>query len=298
MNYHTPVLLKESIDGLSIKPDGRYVDLTYGGGGHSREILKKLKNGKLIAFDQDQDALPNRIEDNRLLLLNHNFRYLKNFLSYYGELPVDGILADLGVSSYQIDCPERGFSTRNGKYLDMRMNKEKELTAQVVVNQYPADKLSSIFSTYGEIKNARRLTEAIVKERNIRLIETIDHFKKAIIKCAPKEKENKYFARVFQALRIEVNQELASLKDMLNQTIQVLKPGGRIVVISYHSLEDRLVKNFFRSGNFEGVIEKNFFGKALVDLRVISKKPITPSKNEIINNPRARSAKMRIAEKI
>ncbi len=298
MSYHTPVLLNESIDGLSIKPDGHYVDLTYGGGGHSREILNKLKNGKLIAFDQDQDALPNRIEDNRLLLLNHNFRYLKNFLSYYDELPVDGILADLGVSSYQIDCPERGFSTRNGKYLDMRMNKEKELTAQVVVNQYPADKLSSIFSTYGEIKNAKRLTEAIVKERNCRLIETIDHFKKAIIKCAPKEKENKYFARVFQALRIEVNQELASLKDMLSQTIQVLRPGGRIVVISYHSLEDRLVKNFFRSGNFEGVIEKDFFGKALVDLRVINKKPIIPSEHEILDNPRARSAKMRIAEKI
>ena len=178
------------------------------------------------------------------------------------------------------------------------MNKEKELTAQVVVNQYPADKLSRIFSTYGEIKNAKALTGVIVKERNSRLIETINHFKEVIIKCAPKEKENKYLARVFQALRIEVNQELASLKEMLSQTIQVLKPGGRIVIISYHSLEDRLVKNFFRSGNFEGVIEKDFFGKAMVDLRVISKKPIIPSKNEIIDNPRARSAKMRIAEKI
>jgi len=298
MNYHTPVLLKESIDGLSIKPDGRYVDLTYGGGGHAREILKKLTNGKLIAFDQDQDAFPNRIDDDRLLLLNHNFRYLKNFLLYYGELPVDGILADLGVSSYQIDNPERGFSTRNGKYLDMRMNKEKELTAQDIVNQYPEDRLSRIFSTYGEIKNANVLTKVIAKERNSRLIATIDHFKKAIIKCAPKEKENKYLAQVFQALRIEVNQELASLKEMLSQTIQVLKPGGRIVVISYHSLEDRLVKNFFRSGNFEGIIEKDFFGKAMVDLRVISKKPTIPSENEIVNNPRARSAKMRIAEKI
>ncbi|MCK5839304.1 MAG: 16S rRNA (cytosine(1402)-N(4))-methyltransferase RsmH [Bacteroidales bacterium] len=298
MNYHTPVLLKESIDGLSIKPEGRYVDLTYGGGGHAREILKKLTTGKLIAFDQDQDAVPNRIDDDRLLLLNHNFRYLKNFLLYYGELPVDGILADLGVSSFQIDNPERGFSTRNGKILDMRMNKEKELSARDIVNQYPENSLSRIFSTYGEIKNANVLTKVIVKERNSMLIETIDHFKKTIIKCAPREKENKYLAQVFQALRIEVNQELASLKEMLSQTIQVLKPGGRIVVISYHSLEDRLVKNFFRSGNFEGVIEKDFFGKALVDLRAISKKPIIPSENEITNNPRARSAKMRIAEKI
>lgn len=296
--YHNPVLLNESIKALSIKPDGIYADLTFGGGGHSREILRNLKNGKLIGFDQDEDAIANAINDERFILINQNFRYMSNFLKINNAYPVDGIFADLGVSSHQIDVPERGFSSRFDSELDSRMNRNKEKNAKKVINTYSREKLVKIFSEYGEIQNSKKLAFAITEKRKEQTITTTKELINAIRPCIIREKENKYLAQVFQAIRIEVNDELQALKDMLKQTSKALKPGGRLVIISYHSLEDRIVKNFFKSGNFEGKIEKDFYGNPLVDFKIINKKPIVPSEEEIKNNSRAKSAKLRIAEKL
>lgn len=296
--YHDPVLLKESIEGLNIKGEGIYIDATYGGGGHSREILKHIDKGSLIAFDQDQDALVNEAEDDRLILINQNFRYMKNFLKLYKAVPVNGILADLGVSSYQIDNPERGFSLRFEGALDLRMNQKKGLSAKQVVNEYPLVKLKEIFWNYGELQNGSKVAFEIDKARNKTEITTTKQLQEATIKCAPKGLENKFYAKLFQALRIEVNDELGSLKDLLHQSVDLLDKGGRLVVISYHSLEDRLVKNFMKSGNFEGNIEKDFYGNPLVQFKLITKKPVIPTDDEIKRNNRARSAKLRIAEKI
>lgn len=298
MLYHEPVLLNESIEGLAIHPDGIYVDATYGGGGHARKIIEKLQNGKLIAFDQDADAMKNQIDDPRLLLLNHNFRYMKRFLRYYQVGPVDGILADLGVSSHQLDQPERGFSTRSDHTLDLRMDRKKELTALHILNEYPQERLRKIFSIYGEVPNAARLAGLIVRSRAAQPVIHSRQFQEIIAECVPGGSENRYLAQVYQALRIEVNQELEALQELLQQSLTVMKPGGRLAVISYHSLEDRIVKNFIRTGNIEGHLEKDFFGKAASPFRVISKKPITPGAEELRNNPRSRSAKLRIAEKI
>ena len=295
--YHEPVMLKECIEGLNIKDDGIYVDVTYGGGGHSKEILKNFQGGSLIAFDQDQDALKNKLEDERLVLINHNFRYMRNFLKLYKAFPVDGILADLGVSSHQFDVAERGFSVRFEGKLDLRMNQEKGITAAHVVNEYSTSALRDIFFQYGDLKNAHKISQLIDTFRSNNSIETTDHLKESLKSCAPRHQENKFYARVFQALRIEVNDELEALKDFLKQTTEMLKPGGRLVVISYHSLEDRLVKNFIRSGNFEGKIEKDFYGNAENAFEIITRKPLVPKEAEIEKNSRARSAKLRIAQK-
>jgi len=298
MVYHEPVLLNESIEGLAIHPDGIYVDATYGGGGHARKIIEKLQNGKLIAFDQDVDAMKNQIDDPRLLLLNHNFRYMKRFLRYYQLLPVDGILADLGVSSHQLDQQERGFSTRFDGPLDLRMDQKKELTAQRVLNEYPEDRLRRIFSMYGEVPNAARLAGLIVRSRTTCAITHSKQFQQIIAECIPGGNRNRYLAQVYQALRIEVNQELESLREFLQQSLAVLKSGGRLAVITYHSLEDRIVKNFIRTGNAEGELAKDFFGKTSAPFLLINKKPVTPGTEELTDNPRSRSAKLRIAEKI
>lgn len=293
--YHQPVLLKQSIEGLAIKPDGIYADLTFGGGGHSDAIMGKLgKTGRLIAFDQDEDALANTINDERFLLINQNFKYFRNFLRMYKALPLDGILADLGVSSHQIDTPERGFATRFDGPLDLRMDRNATFTAAQLVNTYSEEKLRDVFARYGEIENARQLATVIIQTRPH---DTIDNFKAAIVKCIPRKTENKYLAMVFQALRIEVNDEMNVLQAMLKQSADVLKPGGRLVVIAYHSLEDRLVKNFMKAGNFEGVQEKDFFGNVNSPFRAITKKPVVPESEEIVSNPRSRSAKLRIAER-
>lgn len=295
MVYHEPVLLSESIEGLAIHPDGNYVDVTYGGGGHARKILELLRNGKLIAFDQDVDAMNNRIDDHRLLLLNHNFRYLKQFLRYYQMLPADGILADLGMSSHQLDRPDRGFSTRFGDALDLRMDRKKSLTALRIVNEYPEERLRVILKDYGEVSNAYRLAGLIVRGRSSEPIADGKQFQQIIARCVPKGGENKYLAKVYQALRIEVNQELEALREFLRQSVDVLRPGGRLVVITYHSLEDRIVKNFMRTGNTEGEQVKDFFGKTRAPFRMITRKPIVPGPEEQKRNPRSRSAKLRIA---
>ncbi len=296
--YHNPVLLKESVDGLSIKSDGIYVDVTYGGGGHSKEILKHLTTGKLYAFDQDDDAFANKQEDEKLVLIKQNFKYMKNFLKMYNALPVDGILADLGVSSHQFDEGTRGFSTRFEGKLDMRMDKAGSITAADIVNTYVEQDLVAMFSTYGEVENSKRLAACIVKERLSKKINTTEEFKQAIVSCIPKMREQQYLAKVFQALRIAVNKELDVLKELLKQSLEVLKPGGRLSVISYHSLEDRLVKNFIKSGNFEGTIEQDFYGNKLVDFKAVNRQLITPSEEELKLNNRSRSAKLRIAEKL
>eukprot|EP00825_Cyclidium_porcatum_P028681 TRINITY_DN30870_c0_g1_i2.p1 TRINITY_DN30870_c0_g1~~TRINITY_DN30870_c0_g1_i2.p1 ORF type:complete len:409 (-),score=20.47 TRINITY_DN30870_c0_g1_i2:155-1381(-) len=283
--------------GLNINPKGIYVDVTFGGGGHSQEILKNITAGRLIAFDQDEEAIQNRIEDDRFLLLNQNFRYLKNFLRLYNALPVDGIIADLGVSSHQIDSPERGFSTRFDGELDLRMDKRKKLTARYVVNKYTENQLKLLFSQYGEVRNASKLANTIIHFRNEKEINSTATLKEAMATCIDKRTENKYLAQVFQALRIEVNSEMDALKDLLIQAGEVLKPGGRLVVMSYHSLEDRLVKNFFKAGNFEGEVKKDFFGNPIVPFKLINRKPIVASQDELNENNRARSSKLRIAEK-
>jgi 16S rRNA (cytosine1402-N4)-methyltransferase len=298
MQYHNPVLLKECIDGLNINPKGIYVDVTYGGGGHSREILKHLTTGKLYAFDQDEDAVKNKIEDVRFVLIKQNFRYLKNFLKMYNALPIDGLLADLGVSSHQFDEADRGFSTRFDAKLDMRMDRSSKLTAADILNTYSEEELKRIFKLYGEVDNAGRLAYVIFHARKEKQIERINDLKSAIEKCVKRGRENQYYAQVFQALRIEVNKELDVLKDLLMQSMEVLKPGGRLVVISYQSLEDRLVKNIIRSGKFEGEVDKDFFGNQLTPFEAITRKPIVPSDTEIAENSRARSAKLRIAEKL
>ncbi|MFA8450827.1 MAG: 16S rRNA (cytosine(1402)-N(4))-methyltransferase RsmH [Bacteroidales bacterium] len=296
--YHKSVLYQECIDGLDIKPDGIFVDATFGGGGHSRGILENLNSeGKLFSFDQDPDALQNAIDDPRFTLINQNFKFLKNFLQLYKALPVDGILADLGVSSYQFDTPERGFSTRFDGRLDFRMNSNASLNGYDVVNTYTEEQLADVFFHYGELKNARRLASVIVNSRSEKKVETTFELKDIIRPLFPKMKENKFMALVFQALRIEVNQELDVLKDLLIQSTKVLKPGGRIAVITFHSLEDRLVKNFFKAGNFKGVPEKDFYGNVNCPFKLITRKPIVASAEELELNSRSRSAKLRIAEK-
>ena len=298
MTYHDPVLLKECVDGLRIDPDGIYVDLTFGGGGHSREILKQLKGGHLYAFDQDKDAQMNLLQDERFTFIPHNFRYVRNFLKYFGAIPVDGVLADLGISSFQIDEPSRGFSTRADGPLDMRMSEGMELTARTIINEYAVEELSRIFRENADLKEAWKLSKTIVSARKKESIETIEQFKAVILPIAQRGKENSFLSRVFQAIRIEVNQEMVALQEMLMQMPNVLAEGGRLVVISYHSLEDRLVKNLVRSGNLDGKLEKDFYGKPQVPFHQISRKPIIPTDEEIERNPRARSAKLRIAERI
>ncbi len=298
MPYHIPVLLNESIDGLKIQPDGTYVDLTFGGGGHSIGILGKLKSGRLIAFDQDKAALENKPDDSRLTLVHGNFKFLKNFLKYNQVNFVDGILADLGVSSFHFNELTRGFSYRMDGVLDMRMNQDGKLTAKTVLQDYSAGELIEIFNKYGEINNARRLVSIIEQSRMHAPINTIQQFIEIIRPCIPSHKENKYLSKVFQALRIEVNQELTSLKQMLAHAKEVLKPGGRLVVITYHSLEDGIVKNFTKTGNFEGILEKDFYGNVIAPFRQVNKKVIIPSEKEISLNSRARSARLRIAEKV
>lgn len=297
MEYHNPVLLKETVGGLNIKPDGIYVDVTFGGGGHSREIMRHLgPNGKLFAFDQDADALANVIDDERFTLINENFRYIKRFLRFHGVKQVDGILGDLGVSSHQFDVPERGFSTRFDAELDMRMNQKGELSAFHVVNEYDESDLKRMFFDYGELKNAGALANTIVMARKENPIRNTEQLKKVLGRFLPAHKSNKILAQIYQAIRIEVNQEMDVLKEFLEQSLELLKPEGRLSVISYHSLEDRLVKRFMRNGMFEGEPERDFFGRFEVPFQLIGKL-IVPSEEEIAVNNRARSAKLRIAEK-
>ena len=296
--YHIPVLLNESVGGLNIQKDGDYVDVTFGGGGHSRVILSHLDRGRLFGFDQDEDAVVNAFDDPRFVFIRHNFKYIRNFLRYKGVEQVDGILADLGVSSHDFDVAERGFSFRFQGDLDMRMNRNSQRTAADIVNTLDEESLVRIFRDYGEVDNARRLVRQILSARQGAPIRTIDEFKEAIAPCVPKKIETKYLARVFQALRIETNGELDVLKEFLEQSIGLLKPGGRLVVITYHSLEDRLVKNLIRSGNFEGKQEKDFYGNVSSTLEAVNRKVIVPTEEEIERNPRARSAKLRIAEKL
>lgn len=297
MSYHNPVLLKKSVDDLVTNPDGIYVDVTFGGGGHSKEILKKLsEKGKLFAFDQDLDALENKIDDKRFTLINQNFRFLENSLLMYGVSQVDGILADLGVSSHQFDEAERGFSTRSNAPLDMRMNVLQHLDAKKIVNEYEEEDLADIFYHYGELREARKLAREIVHQRKNKKIETTEDLKK-LFSYIPPHKQNKFFAQVFQAIRIEVNQELEALKEMLLQSYKILKPEGKLVVISYHSLEDRLVKRFLKNGMFEGVPERDIYGNFKKSFELLQSKAIIPNDAEIEENSRARSAKMRVGIK-
>ncbi len=295
--YHQPVLLEESIEGLHIKPGGTYVDVTFGGGGHSRVILKKLgMNGRLVAFDQDQDAVSNEIDDKRFTLIPHNFRHIQRFLKLHGIKKVDGILADLGISSHQIDQAERGFAYRYEAAIDMRMNQSQNMSAADVLNEYSAEQLQQILSEYGEVRNAKTLARRISEERQIRALKNISDLLGIAepIAIGPKQK---YLAQVFQALRIEVNDEIGSLKQLLTQTTDLLNNGGRLVVISYHSIEDRIVKRFMKTGNPEGEMIKDFYGNISRPFKVITKKAITPKPEEQKRNPRSRSAKLRIAER-
>jgi len=296
--YHKPVLLKQSIEGLNIRDGGIYVDATYGGGGHTSAILEELKEGKLFAFDQDLDAFENIKPNPKLDVIHSNFRFMREQLNAKGITQVDGILADLGISSHQIDTPGRGFSIRFDAPLDMRMNSGQMRTAADIVNTYPTNRLQKMFSVYGEIPNSGKLAATIEKARLMGHIKTTGDLVDAIKSCTPLHGQNKYLAKVFQSLRIEVNEELDALKDLLRQSEQLLKKGGRLVIISYHSLEDRLVKDFTRTGNFEGIPDKNVFGHDIRPLEPMTKKPIVPTEEEITDNSRARSAKLRIAEKI
>jgi 16S rRNA (cytosine1402-N4)-methyltransferase len=298
MTYHVPVMLKDSVDGMDIHPDGIYVDVTFGGGGHSGEILSRLgAKGKLLSFDQDEDVERNKINDNRFIFVRSNFRYLSNFLRYYNVGRVDAILADLGVSSHHFDDSRRGFSFRFDGALDMRMNRRAGVTAADIVNNYEEEQLAHIFYLYGELKNSRKLASIIVRERAKNNISTIEEFLTVIKSLFGKEREKKELAKVFQALRIEVNQEMEALKEMLISATEALKPGGRLVVITYHSLEDRMVKNLMKTGNIEGKQEPDFFGNLHTPFRLINNKVIIPTPEEIERNPRSRSAKLRIAEK-
>jgi 16S rRNA (cytosine1402-N4)-methyltransferase len=298
MEYHNPVLLHPTVDGLNIKPDGIYVDVTFGGGGHSKEILRRLgPNGKLFAFDQDEDALANALPDDRFTLINENFRFIKRFLRFHGVKSVDGILADLGVSSHQFDVPERGFSTRFDADLDMRMSQKNDLNAYRVVNEYEEQDLRRVFYDYGELKNAPALARTIIEGRERYPIKTTDELKEVLAKYLPERVRNKILAQIYQAIRIEVNQEMDVLKEFIEQSLEILNPGGRFSVISYHSLEDRLVKRFIKNGMFEGEPERDFFGNFSVPFKTIGKL-IVPDDAEIKINNRARSAKLRIAEKI
>ena len=296
--YHTPVLLEESVNGMNIRPDGTYVDVTFGGGGHSKYILSTLgKNGRLLSFDQDEDAEKNIVNDKRFTFVRSNFRYLHNFLRYYQVEKVDAILADLGVSSHHFDDSERGFSFRFDGKLDMRMNKRAGMTAADIVNTYEEEKLASVFYLYGELKNSRKLASVIAKARNNQKIETIEDFLSVIKPLFGREREKKELAKVFQALRIELNQEMEALKEMLYATKEALKPGGRLVVITYHSLEDRMVKNIMKTGNVEGKVEQDFFGNIQSPFALVNNRVIVPDEAELQRNPRSRSAKLRIAEK-
>ena len=299
MGYHLPVMLNECIEGLNIRPDGTYVDATFGGGGHSRAILSHLgEGGRLIAFDQDADALENALDDSRFTLLNENFRHMKSFLRLHGVRSVDGVLADLGVSSHQFDVAERGFSTRLNGELDLRMDRRQEMTARDLVNSASEEELTRMLRLYGELPNAYQMAKAICRARMEREIVTTFDLRDAVSRHLPRGMENKYLAMLFQALRIEVNGELEALKEMLQQSVDVLVPGGRLVVMSYHSLEDRLVKNFFKAGNFEGEVNKDFYGNPIVPLKLVVRKAITASEEELQVNSRARSAKLRVAEKL
>ena len=296
--YHIPALLNETIEGLNIDPDGVYVDVTFGGGGHSTEILSHLSfKGKLLGFDQDEDAIKNALDDPRFIFVRSNFQYLKNFLRYHNIDKVDGILADLGVSSHHFDEAERGFSFRFDGALDMRMNTKSPLTAAVILNTYGEEELANVFYLYGELHNSRKIAKTIVAARSKAPFNKIFPFIEVLKPFFGREKEKKDMARVFQALRIEVNKEMEVLRSLLEQSFDVLKPEGRLVVLTYHSLEDRLVKNYFRSGNFEGKLEKDFFGNILSPLKAINNKVIIATDEEVERNPRARSAKLRIAEK-
>jgi 16S rRNA (cytosine1402-N4)-methyltransferase len=296
--YHTPVLLNESINGLNICENGVYVDVTFGGGGHSKVILDHLKGGKLYGFDQDEDAQKNAIPDERFQLIPQNFQYAKNFLQLYKSLPVDGLLADLGVSSHQFDVAERGFSFRFDAPLDLRMDVKNPLTAATILAQYEESKLADMFFNYGELRNSRRIANVIVQARSEKSILTTGDLKYLLSPLFPKSQEHKFLSMVFQALRIEVNQEMEALKTLLQQSVDMLKPGGRLVVISYHSLEDRLVKNIMKTGNINGEVVKDFYGNLQTPFRLITRKAIVPDHAEIAQNNRARSAKLRIAERI
>lgn len=297
--YHIPALLDETITGLNIKPNGVYVDVTFGGGGHSREILKHLgADGKLLGFDQDEDAIKNAIDDPRFIFVRSNFRYMKNFLKYHGIDKVDGILADLGVSSHHFDEAERGFSFRFDGALDMRMNTKSSFTAAALLNTYTEEQLADVFYLYGELHNSRKIARTIVAARNSAPFDRIFPFIEVLKPFFGREKEKKDMARVFQALRIEVNKEMDVLKALLGQSIEILNPQGRLAVLTYHSLEDRLVKNFIRSGNFEGKLEKDFYGNILAPLKAVNTKVIVADEAEVARNPRARSAKLRVAELI
>lgn len=298
MEYHNPVLLHPTVDGLAIAPAGVYVDVTFGGGGHSKEILNRLgATGKLFAFDQDEDALANALPDERFTLIHENFRYIKRFLRFHNIKSVDGILADLGVSSHQFDVAERGFSTRFDAELDMRMSKRTELSAFKVVNEYDADNLTRVFYDYGELKNAPALARTIIEAREFEAIKNTAQLKEVLSRFLPAHKSHKILAQIYQAIRIEVNQEMEVLKEFLTQSLEILKPGGRLSVISYHSLEDRLVKRFMKNGLFEGEPERDFFGNFSVPFKAIGKL-IVPDQQEIKINNRARSAKLRVAEKV
>ena len=296
--YHIPVLLTQSVDGMDIHPEGTYVDVTFGGGGHSKEILSRLGDkGRLLSFDQDEDAEQNIVNDSRFTFVRSNFRYLHNFLRYHGIGQVDGILADLGVSSHHFDDSERGFSFRFDGALDMRMNKRAGITAAEVVNTYEEERLADIFYLYGELKNSRKLASVLVKVRTQKKLATIGEFLETIKPLFGREREKKEMAKVFQALRIEVNQEMEALKEMLYAATDALKPGGRLSVITYHSLEDRIVKNVIKTGNVEGKTEQDFYGNIQSPFRAVNNKVIVPDEEEIARNPRSRSAKLRIAEK-
>ncbi len=299
-HYHIPVLLHSCIENLNIEPNGIYVDITFGGGGHSKEILKHLgPNGKLFSFDQDEDAAKNVPDDQHLTFVQQNFRFLKNYLRLNGVTQVDGILGDLGVSSHQFDVAERGFSIRLDAALDMRMNQKSSLSAFEVINEYDINQLANMFRNYGELDNAGKLAKQIIAEREVKSIKTVNEFIEAIKPCTPKFEANKYLAKVFQAIRMEVNQEMDALKECLTQCVEVLKPGGRLVMMSYHSLEDRLVKNIIKTGNIEGVEKKDVvFGTSKKVFKVLTTKPIIPTEEEIMQNSRARSAKLRVAEKL
>lgn len=297
--YHVPVLLQESIDGLNIKPDGIYVDVTFGGGGHSREILNRLgKNGHLYSFDQDEDAEKNILDDDRFTFVRSNFRYLHNWMRYYNVAHIDGLLADLGVSSHHFDDETRGFSFRFDAPLDMRMNNRSGVTAAEILNTYSEEMLADIFYIYGELKNARKIASAIVKARSYKNIEKTGDLMQETEKLFLREREKKEIAKLFQALRIEVNHEMDALKEMLNGAKEILNEGGRLSVITYHSLEDRIVKNMMKAGNVEGRVTQDFYGRTEAPFRLISNRVITPSEEEQERNPRSRSAKLRIAEKV
>lgn len=296
--YHIPVMTEESIQGLNLFPGAQVVDATYGGGGHSRLILEKIGSGKLFAFDQDENAAGNIVKDDRLFFIRHNFRYLKNFLRYFDAGQVDAVFADLGVSSHDFDVAERGFSFRFDEKLDMRMNRNSKIDAAQVINQYTEEQLLSVFRLYGEIRNARQLVSEIIRARAEQPFKSTGQLKEIASKCAFPRYETKYLAQVFQALRIEVNDEMEALREFLTAALDVLKPGGRLAVITYHSLEDRICKNFMKSGNFEGKIEKDFYGNVKSPFQLINRKVIVPGQKEIEKNVRARSAKLRIAEKI